>query len=360
MALELITGLRDSGHQVEVITSYWGNGDFRGRLTAKGFCLHIMRLGFISATLTFDALRMTAHQVCYWPSLALRYQRFLKKFEPAQVVHTNWHHLILLWLFLHPSRDIYWIHEVLPDKPQYRKVFGRLQRRLRCFVAVSNAVADSLLRLGIAPAKVQVIHNGTQDPSVGVFPAPGRGRPFRIGIVGQVGEWKGHNDMLEAFRVFQQNCAQSELHIIGRGEERYERSLRAQIDHLGIGKSVFWRGFLADRSEIYREMSVCVVPSRVEESFGMTAAEAGFFGIPVIATRRGGLPEIIEDGVTGFLVAPRNAGEIALRLEELYQNTHLRDTMGEQARARMLKKFGRDRLLDEFNSLLNNEREAIT
>src|SRR5436305_4308644 len=122
MALELAEGLRDKDCAVELITSFWGNGEFRRRSHAAGFPTHIMRLGFISATLNLECMRMTAHQMLFWPSLSLTYKRFLNQVRPTKIVHTNWQHALLLSPFLNRERDIYWVHEVVPDEPQYRNV----------------------------------------------------------------------------------------------------------------------------------------------------------------------------------------------------------------------------------------------
>ena len=62
---------------------------------------------------------MTGEQVLRWPELMLSYRRFLHERAPDRVIHTNWHHLLLLVPFLRPDRDIYWAHEVYLDKPQY-------------------------------------------------------------------------------------------------------------------------------------------------------------------------------------------------------------------------------------------------
>ena len=72
MALELAKGLRDTGCEVEVVTSFWGNREFLRRLQDENLRAHIMRLGFISATLNLECLRMTAHQMLFWPGLSPR------------------------------------------------------------------------------------------------------------------------------------------------------------------------------------------------------------------------------------------------------------------------------------------------
>ena len=165
MALELGEGLRDRGHSIHYVTSLWGDGKFGQRLEEAHFEKTRMRLGFISATLTLSCLWMTADQLLRVPGLWFDYRRFLREFNPAQIIHTNWHHLLVLFPFLEPRRDWFWLHEVVPDKPQYRRVFGALDRRLRGWIPVSHAVKASLIRIGIPEARIHVIHNALADPS---------------------------------------------------------------------------------------------------------------------------------------------------------------------------------------------------
>jgi glycosyltransferase involved in cell wall biosynthesis len=248
------------------------------------------------------------------------------------------------------------VHEVLPDKLQYRKVFGWLQGRIKCFVVVSHAVAHSLKRIGIDPARIHVIHNGIDDPSGDKTPPRCQSAPFRIGIVGQIGEWKGHDDLVEALHLLRQKHQRFELHIFGRGATQYETQLSGKILALDLTKHVFLHGFSSDRTQIYECLDVCVVPSRSDDPLPTTAIEAGFFQKPVIATRRGGLPEIIEDGVTGFLVDAANPLQIAYRLEELMNDESLRFRLGRQARSRMINKFGRKQFVEEFALLLHENK----
>ena len=358
MALELVTGLQNAGYQVEVVSSCWGNEEFLQRLHASRVHTFLMRLGFISATFSAAAIRMTLHQLCYWPGLLFAWARFLRRFRIEKVIHTTWHHLLLLSPLLDRSRDIYWAHEVLPSSPQYRVVFRRLQPRIQYFIAVSKVVAESLLRLGIDPGKVRVVHNGIHDPVDGLSITGRAARCPRIAIAGQVGEWKGHDDLLMAFSILQREHPECELHIIGRGSDDYERKLKALVSELRLTKKVIWRGFVSDKRDIYNGIDVCVVPSRFQEPFGMTAVEAGFFRIPVIATCQGGLVEIIDDKVTGFLVSPRCPSELAARLSELLKNDNLRNEMGERARFKMLSDFGRDNFLSAFRRVLH-EQEGL-
>jgi glycosyltransferase involved in cell wall biosynthesis len=353
MATELAEALVASGNAVEIITSRWGNGDFGRRLEAQRIPVQRMWLGFISATLSLDCLRMTTHQVLHWPELMISYGRFLRRARPKRIIHTNWHHLLIVCPFLHPDRDLFWLHEVLPNKPQYRRVFRYLERRLKCFVCVSRAVASSVAIIGITPDKIRVIHNGIADPWPGEKGAAARSKVLRIGIIGQIGAWKGHEDLLEAFALIKKLPILAELHVFGQGSVEFERHLRLSAEVLGVAKRVIWHGFVSDRGAVFRSIDISAVPSRFDEPFGLTAVEAGFCGLPVVATRRGGLPEIIDDRVTGFLVEAQNPPQLAARLVELLQNEKLRKTMGEAARRRMNTHFSHARFKKEFFQLLD-------
>jgi glycosyltransferase involved in cell wall biosynthesis len=355
MTLELITGLRERGYVVDVVTSSWGSGEFRRRCQELGFRTYVMRLGFISATLNWESLYMTAHQLLYWPGLLAKYGRLLRNARPQKIIHTNWHHLLLLLPLLRPERDLFWLHEVIPNRSQYRKVFGWLSRRLQYFIPVSHAVAESLRKMGITENKIRVVHNGIVDPNAGAAKVQPRGERLIVGIVGQIGPWKGHDDLLEAFALIFPASPATQLHIFGKGSAEYETYLREKAASLGIADKISWHGFVPDRATIYRSMDICVVPSRSEEPFPTAAIEAAFFGIPVVATRRGGLPEIVEDGVTGFLVDAENPKELASRLKTLLVDDQLRHKMGEDARRRASEKFNRKRFVEDFVHLLESE-----
>jgi len=351
MALELAKGLRDTGCEVEVVTSFWGDREFLGRLQDENLRAHIMRLGFISATLSLECLRMTAHQMLFWPGLSLTYKRFLSEVRPTKIVHTNWQHALLLWPFLNCERDIFWVHELVPKKPQYIRLFRALSRRLCEFVAVSQATATSLTRIGIPKHKVRVIYNGVRDSSGGSPHLTPSSFPV-FGIVGQVGPWKGHEDLFQAFAEVMPSHPEAQLHIFGRGSLEYEEYLRRNAVQLGIEQNVTWHGFVKDCDKIYNRMDVIVIPSRCEESFGLTAVEASYCAIPAIASRRGGLPEIIDDGVTGCLFEAGDIRQLAQSILTLSGNVDLRKQMGEHARKRSMSLFSHDRFVQEFCEIL--------
>jgi glycosyltransferase involved in cell wall biosynthesis len=353
MVLELAFGLQKESRAVEIVMSSWGAREFRERGSRTGLPVHVMRLGFISATLNAPSLYMTAHQFLHWPGLIARYRRFLKAVKPRRVIQTNWQHSLLLLPLLRSDRDLLWSHEVIPNKPQYRKVFGWLAKRIGHFVAVSQAVARSLERVGVPPGQISVIYNGIADPLESRELERSKVDRQVIGIVGQIAPWKGHDDLLEAFSIVAVSLPRAELHVFGRGEPTYEASLKARASFLGIADRIVWHGFLSRPRQIYEQMDVCAVPSRSQDALPTVAIEAAFFGIPVVASRRGGLPEIIMDGKTGRLIDAQQPAQLASSLMGLLESKTLRDEMGGQARRGAMERFSRERFVREFAALLD-------
>lgn len=352
MALELTRGLRSSGLQIHVLTTTWGDGAFPRKLEEAGLPFRRLPLGFISATLTLRCLYMSYEQFKRWPGLLLGYRSLLQTLRPIKVIHDNWQHLLLLLPFLRPSRDLFWVHDVIPNKLHYKMLFKILSRRLQCFVAVSCAVAESLRRIGIPDQRIELIHNGLVAPSMESRRSPTPNSIKKLGIVGQIGSWKGHGDLLEAFGQIAARFPDTELHIFGRQGSNYEVELRQRAAELGVADKVKWHGFVSDREAIFETLDILAVPSRVEESFGLVAAEAGFFGVPIVATRRGGLLEIVEDGITGILVPSDDPAALAEGIERLLADPEMRFAMGVRARERMVTLFSRERFVNEFLLLL--------
>jgi glycosyltransferase involved in cell wall biosynthesis len=354
MTLELGQGLREQGHDVHFLTSIWNDGTYQRRLQAMDLAFTELSLGSISATLRWDTLKMTLAQMRRLPDLWSSFVHFIRQHGPERVVHTSWHHLLLLQPLLNPMRDYYWSHEVLPDLPHYRWVFMRLAKRLRGFVAVSHAVRDSLIRTGVPPHQVTVIHNGLSGMELSRPRRAGADGRFRIGIVGQVEVWKGHHDLLKAFATFAQRHSEAEVHVFGSGSPIYQAQLRDLAEALGLAARVHWHGYQDDRPAMYQDLDVCVVPVPVgaTEALPTVAIEAAFLGVPVVACSVGGLQEIVVDGVTGLLVPAGDTEALAGALQQLMSRPDLRATMGAAAAVRARKHFQRDRFIAEFCALL--------
>jgi len=109
-----------------------------------------------------------------------------------------------------------------------------------------------------------------------------------IGVVGQIGPWKGHEDLIEALGILKSNNVPFTCKVFGNGENGYVDCLKKRACALGLESDIQWKGFVDRRADIFEGIDICVVPTRSSEPFGMVAAEASFSGVPTIATRSGG------------------------------------------------------------------------
>jgi glycosyltransferase involved in cell wall biosynthesis len=352
MLLALARGLREAGCKVEIITSTWGaEREFVTRLKSEGFSYRLLRLGFISMSLRLMPILWTLDQLRYWPSLVIEYRKAIAAAAPQAVIHTNWQHALLLLPFLDPARDIYWNHEIVPDNWRYRRVFHAIANRVAIIVCVSHAAARSLQALGIDPARIVVIHNSVPPPDAPLA-APEAKRPLRLGMVGQIGEWKGHGDVLQALASLTGGADDVVLKIFGTGDARYVDALKARAESLGLTRQIEWAGFVASQRDIYSRIDVCLMPSRAEESFGLAALEAGIYGRPVICTSLGALPEVVRDGETGFLVEAGRPDQLAAAISTFAQQPERISAMGAAARKRTGDAFAFTGFVGKFRLLV--------
>jgi glycogen(starch) synthase len=221
-----------------------------------------------------------------------------------------------------------------------------IAKRVNRVVCVSRAAAHNALALGVPESRVIVVHSGLAP--IDTIDAPGEEPVLRLGIVGQIGPWKGHDDLLDALALLSRNNVRVLLRIFGMGAPAYVASLERRVAELHLSDQVEWCGYRTDQADIFRSIDVCVVPSRFEEPFGMSALEANGFGRPVICSSRGGLPEIVRNGVTGLIVDARRPDQLAQAIETYARRPDLVKVMGEAARQRAQDEFSLSRFVEQF------------
>ncbi len=123
----------------------------------------------------------------------------------------------------------------------------------------------------------------------------------------------------------------------GRSSE-YSDQIRALAGSLGLLERVVFTGPRTDIPDVMASIDVLVVPS-LTEGFGRVIIEAGAVGTPVVGANVAAIPEVIEPGVTGMLVPPRDPEAIALAVDKLLQDTHLRERIREETPARVRRRF---------------------
>jgi glycosyltransferase involved in cell wall biosynthesis len=226
-------------------------------------------------------------------------------------------------------------HDVDRRLEAARRVFDNVD----LFVAPSRSVAREFERLGIDPTRLRVSDYGFPPP------APSTGRPprdpraaLRIGYVGTLAWHKGVHVLMEAVR--QMPAGACELRVFGDPDvfPAYTASLRAFAAGLPVR---FMGPFDRDcADEAYSQIDVLVVPSLWLENSPLVVHEAFMAGVPVVAARIGGLPELVEDGRNGLLYDPRSPAELATALRRLVDDPEALERL---ARARpAVKAIGED------------------
>lgn len=363
ITLSLIEGLRERGHDVRCAISSWSDGEFAKRLKASSIPFVLLPLGFISKVMTRSALRMTIDTLDKTPGLWLGYRRYLKEFEPDVVVHSTLHHIFHVWPFLNPRNTFFHVHDPFAPTRFYRRLFRFLNVRLRAFIGVSRYIEQSIVDLGIPPEKVFSVLNGVTPPasfdvdgassgdaSSRAHSSNGKAATIKIGIVGQVGEWKGHDDFVESLKGLKTARLPFSAVIYGEGAGEYVAALKRKIEDYQLTEQVRWAGFVKSPGEIFSNMDICVVPSRSQDPCPTVAIETAHFGIPVIATRRGGLPEIVQDGKTGYLVDAESPEQLADKLKLLIQDADLRKRMAREAKSYGSEYLTRERMAEQMEA----------
>ena len=175
-------------------------------------------------------------------------------------------------------------------------------------------------------------------------------------FVGLIKEEKGVGILIEAARLLRTRGLDFRVEIVGEfTSEAYRQQLFSQIEDWQLSNCVFFPGGkLGDEKWAhFRRADIFCFPTHYSaESFGMVAVEAMMFELPVVSTRWRGIPDIVEDGVTGFLTPVRDAAATADRLAQLLQDEQLRTSMGRKGRWRYLELFTIENYVNRTESVV--------
>ena len=186
-------------------------------------------------------------------------------------------------------------------------------------------------------------------------PLPGpTNKPAVVGIVGRLTQWKGQHVLIEAAALVRGRFPNTIFQIIGSaifGENSYEAMLKRRVMELGLGDCMQFLGFQDDVGSLVDRLDVLVHASILEEPFGRVITEGMLGGKPVVATRGGGVPEIVLDGITGFLVPMADVAEMADAICKLLEDPILREKMGREGRKRASEHFTTNQTVPQLESL---------
>ena len=266
--------------------------------------------------------------------------------RPAIVVHTFHGHVLRgyfgrFWTFV------------------FRMLERILARTTDALVAVSPEVRDELVALKVAPAsKFHVIRLGIELESRLAEPEEARAETrrvmgvrdnrFLVGWTGRMTGVKRTDVVLEGFALLRRSGVRATLCMVGDGPDRPK--IEELASELGIVRDVLFTGYQEDVGPFFAAFDAFVLPS-ANEGTPVTAIEALAAGRPVVATRVGGVPDVVRDGEDGILIDPGSPEQLADALARLAGDPELRARMGDSGRSRMIGRYAVSRLVDDVDAL---------
>jgi len=248
------------------------------------------------------------------------------------------------------------------SKPRYSLSARLLSRSLKAIVCISNAVRESLLSGGINHPRLEIIYNGL-DPSMmvvetdrdGIRARHGIGQADQvIGIVGNLKPWKGQEVVLLAMAPLAKELPKLRCIMVGasgNGKDPFERHLRDMVIALGLEQQVIFTGYQKNVADYINAMDVLIHASVLPEPFGRVLLEGMALRKPVVASRAGGVPEIIIDGESGVLYAPGDHAQLAVEIMKILKNTDQAVALGEAGYQRLVKEFGIEKHISRVQQL---------
>src|SRR5205809_562779 len=193
------------------------------------------------------------------------------------------------------------------------------------------------------PIVVHTFHGHVRRRYLGIEPGH-----FAVGWIGRMTAVKRTDDVLVAFKRLREEGIDAVLCMVGDGPDRPELERRAH--ELGVVRHTLFLGYREDVAPFYAAFDALVLPSS-NEGTPVSAIEALAAGRPVVATRVGGVPDVVQEGEDGFLVEPGATDELADRLARLAHDPELRERMGRAGRERVLPRYAVARLIDDVDRL---------
>jgi glycosyltransferase involved in cell wall biosynthesis len=231
----------------------------------------------------------------------------------------------------------------------------------------ASAVQEVLLAQGYAPSRISVIRNGIDvsrfRDRAGTEPVrPGLGLPPTapvVAVFSRLNRLKGIEYFLEAAALLAKSFEEVRFLIVGDSiSDAYRVELEQFAAGLGLAERVVFTGFRSDVPELLSEVCVSVLPS-LSEGLSNVVLEAMAAGVPIVATSVGGTPEMVEDGVTGLLVPPRDAAALAQAIGSLLGDPARGRSIGQAARRRVAERFSLEATVRETEQLYERLLRAV-
>ena len=277
-----------------------------------------------------------------------------------QIIHLNSYHpgnfgRLAAYLMRVPIIIDHW-HGFIRFNRKRRLMCRLLERCTDLSFAISGLVRDYVIQeCGLDPGKFKVLYNcldyhryQNAKPAYQVRGELGLAPDLPVvGLVARLDHWaKGHRELFQAMALLKERYPMQAL-IVGGG--RREAEMRDLAASLNLTQVVHFLGYREDIPDLLAAMDIFTLPS-YGEGVSLAMLEAMAAGLPIIVSRVGGLPEIVQDGETGLLIPPRDPEALAEGLARLLAQPAWARSLGEKARAQVEQNFSFERLARDLNA----------
>jgi glycosyltransferase involved in cell wall biosynthesis len=241
------------------------------------------------------------------------------------------------------------------DFPLKKNFLSRLKygERTDRIIAISKGVKKVLVKSGVNSRTIDVIPSGIDFTPYEEAAASNFLREelslspedFLVGIVAHLSDHKGHKYLIDAARLLKEKDPRIKVIIVGEGPLRMELTKQVSSSHLE--NVVFFLGFREDIPKVLNSLDLFVLSSR-QEGMGSSLLDAMACKLPIVATKVGGIPEVVTHGKTGLLVAPKNARALARAILSLYSDRDLASQLGQKGYEAVHEKFSAQAMADKI------------
>jgi glycosyltransferase involved in cell wall biosynthesis len=277
-----------------------------------------------------------------------RLRGLLQELKPA-LVHVNdiWWVPHTISARSHPSARRIPVVTHVRQEIEPEKVSRYWLNRVDAVIAISKQIKQALIAGGVAPRLIHTIYSGLDLSKVDRGEDHYKAVRFKLGVssdavllgtVANLFPRKGYDVMLRALPMILKAEPTAQYVIIGTGEREYEQTLRELSEELGIAHCVHFYGFQDPVRPFLEAMDLYVHPARME-GFGIAVIEAMAAGKAVVATNTGGLPEVVDHGQSGLLVASDNPEALSAAVVTLLRDKVRREEMGERGAKLVRERF---------------------
>ncbi|MCM8780917.1 MAG: GT4 family glycosyltransferase PelF, partial [Candidatus Omnitrophica bacterium] len=245
----------------------------------------------------------------------------------------------------------------------YKKnFFSQVMGWAKRVIVLSNAIGRHMVDdFGVPYERIRLIPRGVDlEKFHYISPDKKRKGEFNVGIIGRITPLKGHLDFVKAMAKARQHIANLKIWIVGDApisKMSYKEELKVLVKRLGLWHCTQFLGIQRDISAVLSHLDLLVLATTTQEAFGRVIIEAQASGVPVVATRVGGVVDIIEDGKTGLMVAPSDINAMAAAVVRIYKDKELACRLAEAAYKKLTHNYTLEIMV---NKTVEVYREALS